>query len=46
MIPAGTGISSFRQKYIGDNRSDLERRAAEEELLEVGLDKISLPTGV
>ena len=45
MIPAGTGIPSFRQKYIGDNRSDFERRATEEELLEVGLDKISLPTG-
>ncbi len=46
MIPAGTGVASFRQKYIGDNRSDFEKRAAEEELLEVGLDKVFLPTGV
>ncbi len=31
LIPAGTGIASFRKKYIGENLSDLERRAQEEE---------------
>lgn len=31
IIPAGTGIASFRKKYIGDNLSDLERQAQEEE---------------
>ena len=31
LIPAGTGIASFRKKYIGDNLSDLERKAQEEE---------------
>ncbi len=31
LIPAGTGIKSFRKKYLGDDLSDLERRAQEEE---------------
>ncbi len=31
LIPAGTGVSSFRRKYLGDDVSDLERRAREEE---------------
>ena len=31
LIPAGTGITSFRKKYLGDDVSDLERRAREEE---------------
>ncbi len=33
LVPAGTGIPSFRKKYLGDNLSDLERRAREEEEL-------------
>ena len=31
LIPAGTGISSFKKKYLGDGMSDLERQAHEEE---------------
>jgi DNA-directed RNA polymerase subunit beta' len=31
LIPAGTGIKSFREKYLGDDSSDLERRARREE---------------
>ncbi len=31
LIPAGTGVASFRKKYIGDNLSELERQAQEEE---------------
>ncbi|MEX2437813.1 MAG: hypothetical protein WD449_01005, partial [Candidatus Babeliales bacterium] len=27
LIPAGTGIKSFREKYLGEDVSDLERRA-------------------
>jgi len=34
LIPAGTGIASFRQKYLGDDLSDLERQAQEEEMKE------------
>lgn len=33
LIPAGTGIPSFRKKYLGDDLSDLERRAQQEEKL-------------
>ena len=42
LIPAGTGIPSFKLKYIGEEISDYERKAREEEQLEIGLDKISL----
>jgi len=31
-IPAGTGIESFRRKYLGEDISDLERQARDEEL--------------
>ncbi|MFT6765362.1 MAG: DNA-directed RNA polymerase subunit beta' [Alteromonas naphthalenivorans] len=31
LIPAGTGIPSFRKKYLGDDLSDLERQAQVEE---------------
>lgn len=31
LIPAGSGISSFRLKYLGENQSDLERQARTEE---------------
>ena len=34
LIPAGTGIDSFRDKYLGDDVSDLERQAHEEEMHE------------
>jgi DNA-directed RNA polymerase subunit beta' len=34
LIPAGTGIGSFRTQYLGDDVSDLERQAQQEELLE------------
>ena len=37
LIPAGTGIAAFRNKYLGEDVSDLERRAKEEEMKEVGL---------
>jgi len=42
LIPAGTGIPSFRLKHIGEDVSELEQRARKEELLEIGLDNISL----
>ena len=42
IIPAGTGIDSFKRKYIGEDISTLEKQAREEEVLEIGLDKISL----
>lgn len=31
LIPAGTGIPSFRKKFLGDDRSEFEREAALEE---------------
>lgn len=34
LISAGTGIPSFRKKYLGNEVSDLERRAQEQEGLE------------
>ncbi|MFH1831944.1 MAG: DNA-directed RNA polymerase subunit beta' [bacterium] len=42
LIPAGTGVEAFRLKYIGEELSDFEKRAREEEELEIGLDSISL----
>jgi DNA-directed RNA polymerase subunit beta' len=42
LIPAGTGISSFKSKYIGEEISELERQARAEELLEIGLEAVSL----
>lgn len=42
LIPAGTGVSSFKMKYLGEDISELERQARGEEQMEVGLDKISL----
>ncbi len=42
LIPAGTGIPEFRDKFLGDNMSELEKEACEEEELEAGLDNISL----
>jgi DNA-directed RNA polymerase subunit beta' len=32
LIPAGTGIKVFREKYLGDDVSDLERQAQKEEM--------------
>lgn len=32
LIPAGTGVKSFRDKYLGDDMSDLERQAHDEEI--------------
>ncbi len=34
LIPAGTGIASFKKRYLGDDVSDLERQAQEEEMRE------------
>ncbi len=31
LIPAGTGIASFRKRYLGDDVTDYERRAQEQE---------------
>jgi len=42
LIPSGTGIPSFKLKYIGEEVSELEKKARQEEQLEIGLDKISL----
>lgn len=42
LIPAGTGVSSFKLRHLGEDVSDLERQAREEEQLEMSLDEISL----
>lgn len=42
LIPAGTGIPSFELKYLGEDISDFEAQAREEEAFEKGLDEISL----
>lgn len=42
LIPAGTGIPSFRLKYLGEDISDFERQARAEEQLEVNLQGVSL----
>jgi DNA-directed RNA polymerase subunit beta' len=34
LIPAGTGLPSFRKLYLGDDVSDLEKQAQEEEMRE------------
>ncbi len=34
LIPAGTGIESFKKRYLGDDISDLERQAHVEEMHE------------
>ena len=34
LIPAGTGVKSFREKYLGDDESDIEREARKQELKE------------
>jgi len=39
LIPAGTGIASFKKKYLGSDMSDTERQAQQGELQEVGLTK-------
>ena len=42
LIPAGTGVASFKLKYLGENVSELEKKARDEETTEIELDKISL----
>lgn len=42
LVCAGTGVSSFRDKYLGGDESELEKEARREEELEAGLDSISL----
>jgi DNA-directed RNA polymerase subunit beta' len=42
LIPAGTGVKSFKLKYLGEEVSPLEKQAREEEELEIKLDDISL----
>lgn len=37
LIPAGTGVTSFKKKYLGTEMSDIERQAQQEELRETGL---------
>ena len=34
LIPAGTGIPSFRERYLGDDISELERQAHQEDMRE------------
>jgi DNA-directed RNA polymerase subunit beta' len=34
LIPAGTGIESFKKKYLGDDLTDIERQAQAEEMHE------------
>lgn len=42
LIPAGTGVPSFRDKFLGHELSNLEKKARDEEELEVSLESISL----
>ena len=42
LIPAGTGVPSFKLEYLGEDVSELEKEARQEEQLEIGLDNISL----
>lgn len=42
LIPAGTGVGSFKLKYLGEEISELEMKAREEENLEKKLDEVSL----
>lgn len=42
LIPAGTGIPSFKLKHLGEDITEFERQARAEEQLEARLDKISL----
>ncbi len=42
LIPAGTGVPSFRLKHLGEDISELEKQARDEEELEIGLENISL----
>lgn len=42
LISAGTGVASFRNKYIGSDESSLEKEARSEEEMEAQLDNISL----
>ncbi len=44
LIPAGTGIPSFREKYLGDDISDLEKQAQEEEKQHAHFDEDTMPT--
>jgi DNA-directed RNA polymerase subunit beta' len=37
LIAAGTGIASFRKKYLGSNKSDLENQAHEQEMRELNV---------
>lgn len=34
LIPAGTGVDSFRRKHLGNEESELERQAKQEEMLD------------
>jgi len=38
LIPAGTGIPSFRKKYLGETVSDIEKEAQVEEELEIDIE--------
>ncbi len=40
LIPAGTGIASFRKKYLGSSKSELEKQAQEEEMREVEINSV------
>jgi DNA-directed RNA polymerase subunit beta' len=42
LIPAGTGVPSYKLKHLGEDISELEQQAREEEQLEISLDEVSL----
>ncbi len=42
LIPAGTGILSFRLKHVGEDVSEFEQKAREQEQLEIKLDNVTL----
>ena len=42
LIPTGTGVASFKRKYLGEEVTEFEKQAREEEQLEISLDGVSL----
>jgi DNA-directed RNA polymerase subunit beta' len=46
LIPAGTGIGSFNKKYLGEHLSEFEKKAREEEALEISFDRAALSSEI
>jgi DNA-directed RNA polymerase subunit beta' len=44
LIPAGTGVASFREKYLGNDISDLEKKAHDQEHQKMFTDEDMMPS--